>query len=116
MVGGVHTLKGLKRIITEKLGMTSQTGIDQMILHLVQPSGQNMSSSKPELNDHVLGTTEGVAKHAVMLCRIESLEEVMPDDCIEILTVEQEKQALQKSAIQRQNHLQNKKQIQQNYN
>ena len=72
-----------------------------MILHLVQPSSQNQSSKRFDQKDTVMVNTEAVTKSTEMLCRIESLDEVMQDDCIEILTLEQEKKALHKSIAQR---------------
>ena len=90
MVGGVHTLKGLKRVIVDKLGLPSLS-LDEldkkMILHLVQPSSANKSSKRLDQHDPVIGNTETVGNNTEMLCRIESLDEVMPDDCIEILTL-----------------------------
>ena len=61
-----------------------------MVLHLVQSSGRR--SKRTSSKGTCIKETESAS--AEMLCRIESIEEVMQDDCIEILTVEQEKQAL----------------------
>ena len=62
-----------------------------MVLHLVQPSGRGQSRKRTASKDTSNKDADTASKGIELLCRVESLEEVMPDDCIEILTLEQEK-------------------------